>query len=300
MGSFTRKSGAIAALALASAAMTATLPATQAGASAGGGPTIKVACDTVALAAAVNQGNARGGAVLVLPANCTYAISTPATGADGLPIITGNLTINGGPQTVITRDAIALFRILEVASGARLSLNGVTITNGNTAGLGGGILDGGALTVTRGNIHGNTAGNGGAVSVSAGATATIANTFLGANTATSVGGGAAINFGTLSVNGSTITGNQAPVNGGGVNTQPAGTTRVSQSTVTHNTSGGLGGGFSNLGTTVISGTLVQDNTGSSGGGVATGNANVTLLGSTVTSNTPDNCNPINTIQGCTN
>ncbi|HMH94424.1 MAG TPA: hypothetical protein VK586_25495, partial [Streptosporangiaceae bacterium] len=108
------------------------------------------------------------------------------------------------------------------------------------------------------------------------------------------------NFGTLTLDGSIVTGNTAPINGGGLNTQSGGTSRISQSTFTRNTSGGLGGGISNLGTTSLAGSTVRLNKASSGGGIATGNTNVTLRGTTVAGNTPDNCSPLNTIQGCFN
>ena len=80
----------------------------------------------------------------------------------------------------------------------------------------------------------------------------------------------------------------------------AGSSHITQSQFADNVSGGLGGAISNLGTTTLYGTSVRFNTGSSGGGIATGNTNVTLKNSIVTSNTPDNCNPLNTIQGCVN
>jgi hypothetical protein len=288
----------MAAAALAGAGLTVAAPAAPARAAVPG--TVSVPCDTAALAAAITAANVRGGATLVLAANCTYDIVVPATAADGLPVITGKIGLNGGPNTVIRRSAVALFRILEVAPGALLKVNNIAIRNGNTAGLGGGILNGGTLLATQDEISGNAAGNGGGLSNSAGATAQVFSTFLSKNTTTGVGGGAIINFGDLTVSGSTLDGNTAPINGGGVNTQPGGTTRISSSTVTHNTSGGLGGGLSNLGTTSLDHTVVEFNTGSSGGGIATSNTNVTLLASLVTNNTPDNCNPLNTIPGCVN
>ena len=109
-----------------------------------------------------------------------------------------------------------------------------------------------------------------------------------------------MNFGTLTLFKVVLDSNTAKINGGGLNTQPSGVSRLFQSTVSHNTSLGTGGGISNLGTTSINGSQVRLNTGSSGGGIATGNNNVTLTSSIVKKNSPDNCDPLNTIPGCSN
>jgi hypothetical protein len=260
---------------------------------------VKVPCSAAALAASITAANTVP-SVLRLSANCTYSITTPATAATGLPTITGNVTLVGGPGTTIRRDpaAAALFRVLDVAAGGTLRVTGIAITNGNTAGLGGGIQNTGTLVLRRVTMSGNRAGNGGGFANAAGATATISRSLLNANTTTGVGGGGLINSGTLTVVGSVFSANTAPINGGGVNTQSAGNTRLIQTTVDHNTSGGLGGGLSNLGTTSLNRTLVTSNRGSAGGGIATGNTNVTLVRSIVRNNIPDNCNPLNTIPGC--
>jgi hypothetical protein len=298
MGAFNKISGGVAAVTVAGAMLMAAPVAAQAQSMAGGLGAIGVPCDATALATAISDANSAGGGVLSLASDCTYAITAPATAADGLPIITGRVTITGGSNTIIERDVVPLFRIMEVAAGGDLILNHVIVEDGSTAGLGGGVLNGGTLTVTSSTFTANTGSNGGAISNSAGATASIANSGLKANTTTSVGGGAIINFGTLNVSGTSIAKNHAPINGGGVNTQPSGVTHISSSSFVNNTSGGLGGGLANLGTTVLTGTEVRLNTGSSGGGIATGNSNVTLHASIVQDNIPNNCNPLNTIPGC--
>jgi hypothetical protein len=112
-------SGSLVATALAGAAVVATAPVAQA-------RTIIVPCTTPALVNAINTANALGTATVRLPANCTYNITTPATATDGLPVITRNITIVGGPGTTIRRDptVATIFRIFEVAAGARLSVAG--------------------------------------------------------------------------------------------------------------------------------------------------------------------------------
>lgn len=297
MRSFVRMSGGVAAVALAGAALTALAPGQ---AMAAGPRTIQVPCSATALASAITAANGLGSAILRLPSTCNYLVTTPATAADGLPIITGTVTLEGGPRTVITRASASSFRLLEVAASGTLITSSVSVTGGKTAGLGGAILNGGRLVVDQGTFSGNTAGNGGAVSNSAGGTVRITDALLTGNTTTGVGGGAIINFATLTLDGTIVTGNTAPINGGGLNTQSGGTSRISRSTFTRNTSGGLGGAISNLGTTSLTGSTVRLNKASSGGGIATGNTNVTLRDTSVVANTPDNCNPANTIPGCFN
>jgi hypothetical protein len=299
MGSFGRLSGNMAAAALAGAALTAALPAAHAQAVTGL-QSITVPCSTSALAAAISTANSSGATAILLSGNCTYDITTPATAADGLPIITGRISLAGGANTVIRRSPTAptAFRILDVAAGATLSLHGISVVNGRTSGLGGGIQNAGTLVLSQATLSGNTAGNGGALANIAGATATVSDTRMSDNTTTGVGGGGVINMGALTLTGSVLSGNSAPINGGGLNTQASGTSRISQSTIVRNVSGSLGGGISNLGTTSLDGTRVELNTGSSGGGIATSNNNVTLGNSLVRYNTPDNCSPLGTIPGC--
>jgi hypothetical protein len=261
---------------------------------------VRVPCSSAALSAAIAAANATGATtVLRLARNCTYDITTPATMADGLPIITGDIELAGGPGTTIQRNpGAANFRVLEVAAGAELRVTGIFILNGSSTGVGGGILNGGMLDLDQSTLSGNTATNGGALANSAGATARVSRSRLTANSTGSVGGGAVINFGTLIVTESVISANTAPINGGGVNVQPGGTAELVRSTVDRNTSGSLGGGISNLGNTVLIRSLVTHNRGSGGGGIATGNSNVLLDRTVVRDNIPDNCSPVNTIPGC--
>ena len=302
MRSFIRLPGAMAAVALAGAALTASAPGALAQ-PAVSAATINVPCSTAALVAAINSANTSlTPTTLVLARPCTYSISAPAAVGDGLPVITRNITLQGGTNTVIRRSPFTIlpFRILDVATSGTLTVDRISILNGNTPALGGGIQNAGTLFVSHSRLSGNNAGNGGGLANGAGATATVSSTLFNQNTTTGVGGGAIINSGTLTLFNCVLDSNTAPINGGGLNTQGAGVSRLIQSTVTHNTSGGLGGGISNLGTTSLDGSQVRLNTGSAGGGIATGNNNVTLRSSIVKKNSPDNCSPLNTIAGCAN
>jgi len=82
--------------------------------------TVVVACDTGALIDAIDAANANGQPdVLQLQAGCTYRLTAQHNGIDGgngLPPITGEITIAGN-GAIIDRDTdSAVFRILHVAA----------------------------------------------------------------------------------------------------------------------------------------------------------------------------------------
>jgi hypothetical protein len=304
MSSFVRVSGSMAAVALAGVALTApSVARAQPHAMASAPRTFSVPCSTSALVTAINAANSFSSATIHLRAKCIYSIATAVTGSDGLPVITGDVTLLGdGWGTVIRRSSAATtpFRILDVAAAATLRLTRASVMDGSITGLGGGIQNAGTLILSRVTLSGNTAGNGGGLANLAGATAIVTGTHLTANTTTGVGGSAIINSGKLKVIRSHFSGNTAPINGGALNTQASGISRIFRSSFVGNVSGGIGGGLSNLGTTKVTGTVVRRNKGSAGGGIATGNTQVTLRRTVVRGNIPDNCSPLNTIPGCDN
>ena len=295
MGSFARtRTGA------GTAVLLGTLAAAVPAAPAGAAGVLRVPCGAVALAEAISAANTSPGRVLRLAPRCVYDVATPATAATGLPVITGDVTLLGGPATTIRRNPAAVaFRLFDVAAAARLRMAGVSVLNGLTAGLGGGVQNAGRLVLSQVTMAGGNAADGGAIAGLAGSRTTASRTVIRQNTAGSVGGGGMVNFGVAIFDATAVLGNTAPVNGGGVNTQPGGTTVLVRTAVENNTSGGLGGGLSNLGTTTLIRSPVRGNRGSGGGGIATGNGDVLLSRSVVRGNLPDNCSPPGTVLGCT-
>jgi len=264
--------------------------------------TINVPCSTDSLVSAINSANANAdGGTLTLAPHCTYTITTPATAADGLPVITGNVTIKGQAATITRDETAGRFRIFDVVSGGTLNIDFLTISNGNTTGLGGAIQLAGTATVSNSTLTGNTAGNGGAIAANASANLTVTTTTFHDNTATSVGGGGMIVFGIAHVTRSTIDGSTAPINGGGINVQPSGQLTLTNSTLVNNTSSSLGGALSNLGTTTVTNVTFSGNTGSDGDAIATGNNNVTIANSIIDDETDHNeCSPSGTISSSYN
>jgi hypothetical protein len=184
-------------------------------------------------------------------------------------------------------------RVLYVNAGADLTVNGVTITGGNGAGIGsddanrvgGGIFNNGSLTITNTIVRENgdiisqpASGSAGGIFNNGIATLQITNSTI-ANNKARLGGGIN-NIGTLTIESSTLNGNQATINNGGaiLNT---GTLTLTNSTVSGNSARGTGGGITNSGTATLTSSTVTNNTSSTnpanpGGGGIQNNAQGTL------------------------
>ena len=184
-----------------------------------------VSCSTPNLISAIATANGTsGGSTLVLASGCVYSLESAnntTEGGTGLPVITGNVVIQGSGATIArsTATGVPAFRIFDVADGGILRLNSLTLRNGlaNNGQQGGGaIFNHGTLTVT---------------------TTTFTNNSSPAATGTS--GGAIDSTGTLSVNTSTFSGNSAQ-EGGGIMNQSTAT--VTNSTFAGNNATDFGGG----------------------------------------------------------
>ena len=248
--------------------------------------------DTAALNAAIMAGNAAGSAVIRLAPGCSYAITTPFAGPDGLTPITGNITIEAGrPReaqaarrdrdglaTLVRRSTVA-FRILHVNPGGRLTLRGIAVRNGNTTGSGGGIDTNGDLTLDHSEVTGNTARvYGGGIgsdttTVTTGRVA-IVDSRISRNTAAD-GGGIAVT-GALTVTRGTVYGNRSTDLAGGV--FALGPVALLDTSLDSNATTGLGGGVvaaSAPASLLIRGGRVLGNTaGIGGGGIYVGSAAV--------------------------
>ncbi len=178
----------------------------------------------------------------------------------------GTLTIDGGGNVTISGNNSV--RVMEVNSGADLTLRNLTIANGN-ADPGGGVLNDGTLAIENSTFSQNTATfDGGGVYNQSGASLTITGSTFSQNTA-NIGGGV-FNRGTLTITNSTFSGNTASGNGGGV--ENFGTLTIANSTFSGNSAGFDGGGVRNLsGTlTITNSTFSGNNADGDGGGVWSG------------------------------
>jgi hypothetical protein len=178
---------------------------------------------------------------------------TPIVLTQGELVLNHSVTVEAVGNKLETIRGGGMSRIFEIAGGANVTIEGLTIIAGNGVaqnpsgtgaddGLGGGILNFGTLTVIGSRLAGNSA------------------TFAG---------GGILNFGTLMVSGSTLDGNSGGVGVGGVGGAIANATAltVSDSTLSGN-SADVGGGVFNDGSLTVCGSAISNNlAGSQGGGI---------------------------------
>jgi CSLREA domain-containing protein len=251
------------------------------------------------LRAAIQEANALAGADEVILPSLPSPNSYLLTIATELGI-NGNLTITGGGASTTIIDGNKSVRpngrVLVIGSGITVNINGVTIRNGGTGITGGGIFNGGTLTLTNSTVSGNAAGNDGGGIFNDAGTLTLINSIVSGNNAGVDGGGILNNpGGTLTLTNSTVTGNAAGDDGGGIRNVAGGTLTLTNSTVSGNTAGDDGGGIRNFGTTNVFSSTIANNranlnpspTNIGGGGVDNGGT-LTLTNSTVSGNTAGN------------
>ncbi len=227
-----------------------------------------IVSDVTSLITAINSANqAPSATTITLKAGKTFTLTdydNTTDGATGLPIITAkNLTIVGNGDTIARNSGAALFRLLDVASGASLTLqnltlqggyaygswvqaeggaiynqgvldlNGVTVQSNMAQGStgqsaeGGGIYSNGTLTLEGGSIVQSNVANGGEGSYQSKGGAGL-------------GGGVYVAGGTASLTNITLSGNTAQGGRGGTGQQPGPMGNMRQA----GTGGdGLGGGL---------------------------------------------------------
>ncbi|MCF2970250.1 hypothetical protein L1047_03450 [Synechococcus sp. Nb3U1] len=148
-----------------------------------------------------------------------FSVTGIITLVTALPTITEDVVIDGPGATDLEVSGNNLVRVFDIGNNLSVEIEGLTISNGNTAGDGGGIRAGSGttLTVSNSTLSGNSAGGVGG-GIRAVTTATVSNSTLSGNSAGSDGGGIyAVN--TATVSNSTLSGNSANEDGGGIFSQ---------------------------------------------------------------------------------
>jgi hypothetical protein len=168
--------------------------------------------------------------------------------------IAKNLTIQGPGDGQLTISGGGVSRVFKVNYNENVTLSGLTISDGNVGyavngpyGLvysqGGGILNGGALTLSGDTLSGNSASYGGGI-FNVGALTVNNGCLLSGNTAYVDGGGIYNNSHSAAVTDSTLSGNSAAVYGGGIYNGPGGATlTISGGTLSGNYVGADGGDY---------------------------------------------------------
>jgi CSLREA domain-containing protein len=206
-----------------------------------------------------------------LAKNAIYTLTITGTGEDGG--LTGDLDVSSqvklnGNKAVLSAGPSAyngIDRALDVQSSGNLTVNKLTVRNGQApANSGGGIRSLGSTTVVQSTVIGNSANQGGGaagnlalsdttvsgnLAVSGGGiyggTATLTNTTVSGNSASGSGGGVLVD-GSATLTKTTVSGNFASFDGGGL--YVGGTATLTNTTVSGNSIGavgnlGLGGGI---------------------------------------------------------
>ena len=207
--------------------------------------------------------------------------------------IDSNLTINGPGAKMLVIDGNGLFsgpfktlRVIEIAAGVTVTLNGLTIRGGATSCgpnpnppptlacgdvAGGGIINKGVLTVSNSIVTENMSAISGAGILNSG-TLTFSNSILSNNQATDSAGLLNDDKGVATVLNSTISGNKAYYPGGeGGGITNYGSLTVRSSTISGNVARGDGGGIENeIGSVIVINSTISGNFAVNGGGISNG------------------------------
>lgn len=220
-----------------------------------------------------------GDDVITLPSGF-YLLTLAGAGEDNAATgdldILGNVIISGARATTTIIDGNDLDRVFQILPGVAVSLDSLSITNGDSGGApGGGVSNAGILDVVKSVVVSNTAGASGGGGI--------------------FSGGSAVLPAVLSVLQSTVEQNNAEEgHGGGIHNAAFSSVILDKSTVSGNSatdpSGSRGGGIYNAGAAMsltnstISGNSLPGATGLSGGGIDSGANPTDLQNVTITNN----------------
>lgn len=242
--------------------------------------------DTASGAAAGECAAGSGADTITFAANYTITLV-----GSQLPTVTTTMTItgNGTVNTIVQANVapnIASYRVLNVSNTGNLTINDLTIRHGNTIGDGGGIQNGGILTVNDSLVTANqaTTGSGRGAGISNTGTLIINNSTISNNTATFYEGGGIFNTGSATITDSIISDNTSLGFGGGVSNW--GTLIATATTFSNNGASISGGAINNTNGITISKSVFKGNfsTLGNGGGIANFDGTTTISNSTMTEN----------------
>ncbi len=233
-------------------------------------PVTVVSGDIAGLRAAITAGNnpACAPAVINLDGEGSYSFADAVDGVNALPVITGNITINGVGSFLSS--ATSGVRLLEIAPGGVLQMGSVNIQSFASGGNGGALLNGGTLALSFVDLRDNIAtGSGGAIYNSG--SLTVDNSTFALNSGLG-GGGGVYNAGSATVTNSTFDSNSSFI-GGARSGEPRFAKPLLQST-------SPGGGIYNTNVLTLQNTTLYANRadGATGGNIYnTGTVNATFV-----------------------
>ena len=236
----------------------------------------------------------------------TYTLTTADNGqvpfdANGLPLITGKMTIRGQGSSLTTIEGAGAFpffsdfRILRIEPTGVLTLDSLAVRRG-TAGLGGVLANLGDLNIIESDIsegivvHGN--GGGGIFNM---ANLTVRSSRIFDNSVGDAHGGGILNHGNATVEDSFIFLNDSgdPFIGFGAGILNFGELNLARTNLVNNVAGVSGGGLANFGTANLNRVFIWLNGAggpfgpSGGGGIYNEGVELSILSSTIAGNTVD-------------
>jgi hypothetical protein len=216
-----------------------------------------------ALRAAIEQANALAGSDTI-----NLTVPGPYNLTIGQLLVTSPIIVNGNGAT-IRRTGTGKFRIFLVSRTGDLTLNKVTVQDGDVLGSGGGIFiaSEGIVNIHNSIISNNTATDpGGGIFNDGYSTLNILNSAIINNTTSSWGGGITNSGGTMNIANTTISGNIANHDGGGIDNAGIVLANLTNVTITNNIANndgilpGTGGGiFFNYGTLNVKSSIIAGN-----------------------------------------
>ena len=202
-----------------------------------------------------------------------------------LPLVTSNMTIEGGGFTISGNGRT---HIICINNRGILTINEVTISNGQ-AGWGGAIGNFGKLTITNSTITRNSAEQGGAIGNDG--TLTIRNSTIDNNMAEDDGGAIYIDNGTLTIINTRVNNNNlaSAYGDGGAIYNDNGTLTITDSTFSNNSAddGGVIYSDSTKKTNIASSAFIRNSAGDRGGAIFIIYGEHTLTDSTFNGNSAD-------------
>lgn len=185
--------------------------------------------------------------------------------------VSGSVQIVGASAAQTIVNAAGIDRVFQIASGAQVTLQGLTIEGGqstydcdggwgvlnagslqltadvvtnnvSSCGYGGGVYNTGSLGATDTTFSHNVVYQGGGLYNAAGASATIDTSTFEHNGGNYGGGGGVDNLGTLTLTNVTLSANSASTANGGAIEASGGSATIRSSTIASNTASGSGGG----------------------------------------------------------
>ncbi len=250
--------------------------------------------------------------ILTADITLTSIAASDNSGESGLPAIISDITIEGQGHFIKRSVNAPNFRIAHVLSGSLTVVN-TTISNGNTAKAGGGIMNVGTLIINHSTLSGNAGDNGGAIwnsgmlvvnnstlsgnaanyggaiySDNPASSEAISNTIISGNSAFKSGGAFDIYGGSMIINNSTISGNSVNDSNlglGGAIHNYGGTITINRSTIVNNTSAFYGGAiYQEDGSTTINNSTFSGNSALQIGGIMDNGGTLTVNYSTIAGN----------------